>query len=97
MAAVEIASHNARIVATTIGRAAGGAFETPVRRAAYFPFDRRNPAEIPVLSVTNASSSVTATLTLRTANQAVLAEAPRERVAEVFCNLPVRFSPAIRP
>ena len=80
VAAVGITSQNARTVATTIGRADGGSFathlETPISPA-YFPFARRNSAEIPVLSVANGGVMADATWTLMTAAGVELASVTR--------------------
>ena len=71
VASVEIASRNDRTVATTIGRTESGAFAThpemPISPA-FFPFERQNRTQIPVLSVVNAEMTADVTLTLRTAD-----------------------------
>ncbi len=80
VASVEIASRNDRTVATTIGRTESGAFATHSERPispAFFPFERQNGTEIPVLSVVNAEMTADATLTLRTADGAELAAVTR--------------------
>ena len=60
VASVAIESKNDRPVATTIGDAAGGAFalpsQTPVEPA-YFPFYRRSPGEMPLVSVVGAGAA----------------------------------------
>ncbi len=80
VASVEIASRNDRTVATTIGRTENGEFAThpemPISPA-FFPFDRRNGTQIPVLSVANAETTADATLTLRTADGAELGAVTR--------------------
>ena len=60
VASVAIESKNDRPVATTIGATPGGAYalhsQTPVAPA-YFPFDRRNPGEMPLVSVVGAGAA----------------------------------------
>ena len=60
VASVAIESKNDRPVATTIGTTPGGAYalrsQTPVEPA-YFPFDRRNPGEMPLVSVAAAGAA----------------------------------------
>ena len=80
VSAVGITSQNDRTVATTIGRTDGGSFATHLEMpisSAYFPFDRRNPAEIPVLSATNAGGTADATWTLMTSAGVELASVTR--------------------
>ena len=59
VASVAIESKNDRPVATTIGTTPGGAYalssQTPVAPA-YFPFDRRDPGEMPLVSVAGAGA-----------------------------------------
>ena len=60
VASVAIESKNERSVATKIGTAAGGAYavhsQAPVEPA-YFPFDRRNAGEMPLVSVAGAGAA----------------------------------------
>ena len=60
VASVAIKSGNDRPVATTIGTTPGGAYalrsQAPVEPA-YFPFDRRDPAEMPLVSVAGAGAA----------------------------------------
>ena len=54
VASVAIESGNDRPVATTIGTTPGGAYALPSQapvEPAYFPFDRRDPGEMPLVSV----------------------------------------------
>ena len=60
VASVAIESGNDRPIATTIGTTPGGAYavhsQTPVEPA-YFPFDRRNPGEMPLVSAVAAGAA----------------------------------------
>ena len=60
VASVAIKSGNDRPVATTIGTTPGGAYalrsQAPVEPA-YFPFDRRDPGEMPLVSVAGAGAA----------------------------------------
>ena len=60
VASVAIESRTGWPVATTIGNVAGGAYalhsQTPVGPA-YFPFDRRSPGEMPLVSVVGAGAA----------------------------------------
>ena len=60
VASVAIESKNDRPVATTIGTTPGGAYalssQAPVAPA-YFPFDRRDPGEMPLVSVAGAGAA----------------------------------------
>ena len=80
VASVEIASRNDRTVATTIGRTEDGAYAThpemPISPA-FFPFERQNRTQIPVLSVANAEMTADATFTLRTADGVELSSVNR--------------------
>ena len=80
VASVEIASRNDRTVATTIGRTEDGAYAThpemPISPA-FFPFERQNRTQIPVLSVANAEMTADATFTLRTADGVELSSVTR--------------------
>ena len=60
VASVAIESKNDGMVATRIGTAAGGAYAVHFQRPvdpAHFPFDRRNPGEMPLLSVAGAGAA----------------------------------------
>ncbi len=80
VASVEISSRNDRTVATTIGRSENGEFAThpemPISPA-FFPFERQNRTQIPVLSVANAEMTADATFTLRTADGVELSSVTR--------------------
>ena len=60
VASVAIESGNDRPVATTIGTTPGGAYALPSQapvEPAYFPFDRHDPGEMPLVSVAGAGAA----------------------------------------
>ena len=82
VASVAIESKSDRPVATAIGTTPGGAFathsQTPVD-SAYFPFDRRSPGEMPLVSVAGVGAANFASRwTLMDTDGTVQAEAVRE-------------------
>ena len=85
VAAVAIEAKSDRPVATAISTTAGGAFsahsQTPVD-SAYFPFDRRSPGEMPLVSVASvAAANFESRWTLMDAAGTVQADAVREVAA----------------